>query len=69
MLETLDGGEPSQQAIFDTWSHLLTTDPHKHDVTAGKQLVTGKEKRKMRKKETDKMHAERKRAKTEGGGA
>jgi len=68
-LETLDGGEPSQQAIYDTWSHLLTTDPHKHDVTAGKQLVTGKEKRKLRKKETDKIHAERKRAKTEGGGA
>lgn len=52
------------QAIYDEWKHLLERDPHKHDVTAGKVLQSGKEKRKLRKVETDKIHAERKRAKT-----
>ena len=65
-LATLDGGEETHQAIFDDWCHLLEIDPHKHDVTAGKTFQTLKEKRKLRKVETDKIHAERQRAKTEG---
>ena len=63
-LASLDGGEEVHQAIYDEWKHLLERDPHKHDVTAGKVLQSGKEKRKLRKVETDKIHAERKRAKT-----
>ena len=53
-----------QQVIFNEWKHLLEVDPHKHDVNAGKALQTGKEKRKLRKVETDKIHVERKRART-----
>jgi hypothetical protein len=63
-LATLDGGDPLHQVVFDEWKHLLEVDPHKHDVTAGKLFQTGKEKRKLRKVETDKLHAERKKART-----
>ena len=52
------------QVIFNEWKHLLEVDPHKHDVNADKALQTGKEKRKLRKVEADKIHAERKRART-----
>ena len=64
-LATLDGGDPLHQVVYDEWKHLLEVDPHKHDVTAGKLFQTGKEKRKLRKVETDKIHAERKKARTE----
>ena len=63
-LATLDGGDPLHQVVYDEWKHLLEVDPHKHDVTAGKVFQTGKDKRKLRKVETDKIHAERKKVRT-----
>lgn len=59
-LAGLDGGEEKQQMIYNEWKHLLQAKPNKHDVTAGKQLVSGKEKRKMRKRQVREMHAQRK---------
>merc|ERR1712226_1145311 len=59
-LAGLDGGEEKQQMIYNEWKHLLQADPNKHDVTAGKQMVSGKEKKKIRKRQVREMHSQRK---------
>merc|ERR1719431_491899 len=63
-LAGLDGGEEKQQMIYNEWKHLLQADPNKHDVTAGKQMVSGKEKKKNRKRQVREMHSQRKKTMT-----
>jgi len=62
-LKTWAGGDESQVVFYESWKHLLDTDPHKHDVRAGKQFTTGREKRKLRKEQNRQNEIQRKKAK------